>query len=258
MDGTNWLIGVLVFIYGLLFGSFYNVIIYRLPNDKKIYDGRSRCPNCDAQLKAKDLVPFFSWLFLGRKCAYCKEKISWVYPIVELITGVLFLLAYVQYGLNLQFCIMVLFWSLILIVAVMDMQHFIIMDSVLLAFGVPIVILDIVANGFDITKFYSAFIAVAVYWLIHFVSKLIYKEEVFGMGDVFFISIIAYVVGLQLIILTLFLPFYVAVFYIIIQRIMGKKTDRLQAIPFAPFMSISAFLLTLFHTYFLAHPFIFY
>ena len=82
-----------VFIFGLCIGSFLNCVIYRMEEGKSL-KGRSFCPHCKHNLSWLDLFPVFSWLFLGGKCRYCKKKISWQYPIVELATGILFVLIF--------------------------------------------------------------------------------------------------------------------------------------------------------------------
>ncbi len=84
----TWLGSLIAFVYGTVVGSFLNVCIYRLPEERSIVNPPSHCPNCDTRLKAVDLIPLLSFLFLGRKCRYCGAPISWRYFTVELITGV--------------------------------------------------------------------------------------------------------------------------------------------------------------------------
>ena len=84
-------------LIGLLIGSFLNVVIYRLPHSETIIHGRSHCPVCRHTLNALDLVPVFSFLFLGRRCRYCKAPISWRYMIIELITSIFFVSAAIAY-----------------------------------------------------------------------------------------------------------------------------------------------------------------
>lgn len=77
-------VSVFTFLFGIVIGSFLNVLIYRIPKGENFVKANSHCMNCNHRLYAKDLVPLFSWLFLGGKCRYCKAKISCQYPIVEL------------------------------------------------------------------------------------------------------------------------------------------------------------------------------
>ena len=85
---------VFIFILGLITGSFLNSVIYRLETKEDLIISRSHCVNCNHELNHKDLVPVFSFLFLKAKCRYCKEKISWQYPLVELALGILFVLIF--------------------------------------------------------------------------------------------------------------------------------------------------------------------
>ncbi|PIY78427.1 MAG: prepilin peptidase, partial [Parcubacteria group bacterium CG_4_10_14_0_8_um_filter_35_7] len=83
-----------IFIFGLCIGSFLNAVIWRLHRKESFFKGRSYCPKCRHSLGARDLIPLLSFLLLKGKCRYCKEKISWQYPVVELATGLLFCLVY--------------------------------------------------------------------------------------------------------------------------------------------------------------------
>lgn len=109
---------IYVFIIGLLIGSFLNVCIYRIPRKESIAFGASHCTKCGSKIKWYDLIPVFSYIFLGGKCRKCKDKISIQYPIIELLNGVSYSLIYLLTGLSIStFLLCVL--SSILIVAVM-------------------------------------------------------------------------------------------------------------------------------------------
>ncbi len=97
--GGRSIIGIIVFMAGLLIGSFINVCLYRIPRKQSIVSPGSACPSCGTRLKPADLVPVFSYIFLKGKCRYCKAKISPRYPLVELATGVVFLVVYVIIGI---------------------------------------------------------------------------------------------------------------------------------------------------------------
>lgn len=99
-DGLTLFIGCIVAIYGLLFGSFLNVLIYRIPRKENIGMARSKCTFCGHYLSAWDLVPLLSYLFLGGKCRYCRKKISFRYPFVELLNAVFYVLIFHFSGLS--------------------------------------------------------------------------------------------------------------------------------------------------------------
>lgn len=130
----------LLFILGLIVGSFLNVLIYRIPRGQTFVSGRSRCPHCHHDLKGLDLVPVFSYLALRGRCRYCKHRISPQYPLIELISGALFVLAPSPF--------MIVVTELLLVLAVIDYQHLIIPDSLL-------IVLVIVAFAFQPAAFFS-------------------------------------------------------------------------------------------------------
>ena len=99
----NVLNSICIFILGLVFGSFYNVVGYRLPNNMSIAFPASHCPNCNHKLKFYELIPVLSYIFLKGKCSSCKKRISIFYPFFELLTAILFTISYLIFGFNLKF-----------------------------------------------------------------------------------------------------------------------------------------------------------
>ncbi len=235
----NYLILLFVFIYGLLFGSFYNVVIYRMPIDISIAKGRSFCPNCNHKLKALDLIPVLSFVSLKGKCRYCDNKISARYPLVELITGLYFALSYMVFGLTLQMLFVTIFWSYLFIVSMIDIDHKLILDSISLFFFVILAILKFVMLGSGIiSSLIAGVVAFLLYLVIYIVAYKYYGREAFGLGDVFFIGVVGFCLGLNVLYLTIFFPFIVAVVFIIISFIFGKKHSFDLEVPFAPFISV--------------------
>lgn len=94
------LLYIVIFLYGIVIGSFLNVLIYRIPNKENIVTTRSHCMNCGYQLRWYDLVPLFSYLTLGGRCRKCKAHISVQYPVIEALNGVLYLLVFWKYGMS--------------------------------------------------------------------------------------------------------------------------------------------------------------
>jgi len=90
----------IIALFGLLFGSFLNVVILRIPEGESIVFGASHCTSCHTPLKPWHNIPLFSWLFLGGKCSFCKTKISIQYPLIELATTIIFTLVGIKYGLS--------------------------------------------------------------------------------------------------------------------------------------------------------------
>lgn len=126
---------------GLCCGSFLNVVIYRIPRRESIIAGRSRCPACGVDLAWYDLVPLVSFLALRGRCRYCRAPISWRYPLVEFLTGALFLVIYLHYGLTPALLKYLFLAALLVAVSFIDLSQFIIPNSLVLAgliYGLPI------------------------------------------------------------------------------------------------------------------------
>ena len=121
-------IAIIVFILGLLFGSFTNVIIYRMPRGESIVQPPSHCPSCNTRLGVLDLIPVLSWVFLGGRCRYCQEKISPRYAVVELLCGLLFLVVYLRYGLAMETLAGWVFVVILLAVSFTDLDEGMIPD----------------------------------------------------------------------------------------------------------------------------------
>jgi leader peptidase (prepilin peptidase)/N-methyltransferase len=121
---------VCALIFGLNIGSFLNVVIWRLPRGGSIAEPKwSYCPRCEHRLGALDLIPVLSFLFLGRRCRYCKEPISWRYPAIELLTGILFMIVAYRFGLSIDTVFYCLFAAALICVFFIDLEHFIIPDG---------------------------------------------------------------------------------------------------------------------------------
>ena len=237
---------IFVFLFGIIFGSFYNVIIYRLPLRMSISKGRSICTSCKHKLNAFDLVPIFSWLFLRGRCRYCGEKISPRYPIIEFITGCLFILAYLTQGYSLGLILYASFWSMLLIVIVMDFDGMIIAESVLLIFtGICAVCLLLMKSPI-VSHLLGCAVGFGIYFAIYLLAKAYYKKEVFGFGDVELMASCGLILGLRGSIEALVLSFYIALLGVIIMKLLGKAVQRKMEMPFGPYMCIAAFLVSLF------------
>lgn len=126
----EWYIGLVVFIYGAVVGSFLNVLIYRLPRGLSIVKPRSHCPSCKTELRARDLVPLLSFLWQRCRCRYCGSPVSWRYFLVELTSGLLFWGIYWRYGWSWDTVFYALFAAALLVAFFIDLEHFLIPDGV--------------------------------------------------------------------------------------------------------------------------------
>ena len=138
---------IVSFIMGITFGSFFNVCIFRIPEKKSIANPPSHCYNCNTRLKPLDLVPILSWTLLRGKCRYCGQKISSRYALVELLTGILFVLVYSVYGYNVITLYYLLLVSLLVIITFIDIDHYIIPDELIIFGSVFAVIFNVLGQG---------------------------------------------------------------------------------------------------------------
>ena len=123
-QGMRITVYILSFIFGIVIGSFVNVLIYRLPAHENIATEHSHCMSCNHKLRWYDLFPLFSWLFLRGKCRYCKAKISVQYPLVELINGIGYALIFILNGINVTSVCYALSFSMLVALSVIDWRTY--------------------------------------------------------------------------------------------------------------------------------------
>lgn len=244
---------VLTIIFGLCVGSFLNVVIYRLPNEMKLYSPPSHCPNCNYKLKWYDNIPVFSFLFLKGKCRCCGNKISIRYPLVELgnmvlwfICLVLFTNIIVKSNTNdyVLFVVSCLTCSTLICVFFSDLENLIIPDElqiVLLCLG-----LILTFSNFESTssQVFGFFLGGGFFWLVYVISYAIKKRECLGFGDVKLMAVLGLLLGLKNIILVIILAsVFGAIILVIIN--LSKKEGANKEYPFAVFI-VPAAIITLF------------
>ena len=224
-----------LFLLGLVFGSFGNVLIYRIPRGKKI-TGRSKCPHCQHVLGIIDLIPVLGFLFLLGRCRYCKKPIPKGFPVVEIISGLLFA-SVSALPIPLAIILALALW-LIFVIAVIDSKTETISDALNTPLFLIAVLWSSVMGSFD---YLSAVVAVGFLGL----QCLISGGKWVGTGDVFLIASISLIVGpWQSMLLCLMLTYIIGAAYALILLITGEK-KRTDTIPFAPFLGIST-IVTLF------------
>ena len=234
----------LIFIFGLAIGSFLNVVIFRLGTNESILVGRSHCPKCGAILKWYDLIPALSFLIQKGKCRYCEKKISFQYPIVEIITGFLFVLILSKFGLDSLITYYLLLISCFLIVIfVYDLKNYLILDKIVFP-AIIIVLFYQVFIGNFLNPFLSALLASGFFLSLVLISK----GKWMGMGDVKFAILMGLILGWPNILLALFLSFFSGAIIGIVLILFGKKGLKSQ-IPFGPFLVGSTILIMLYGEY---------
>jgi leader peptidase (prepilin peptidase)/N-methyltransferase len=232
---------LIIILFGLAWGSFLNVIIYRLPYGLNIVHPASSCPKCKTRIKVKDNIPVLSYLLLRGKCRYCRTPISLRYPFVEILTPLIFLLLYSQYSFSTHFFASCLFATAMILLAFIDFNHQILPDEItlpglLLALGYALFRPDLTLRQSLIGAVCGAGFLLFIYGAYY----LIRKKEGLGLGDVTMMLLIGAYLGLGGTILTLIAASFAgAAIGIII--ILFKKKDMQFALPFGTFLAPAAF-----------------
>lgn len=239
-------IGVFVFLFGIVIGSFLNVLIYRIPRGLDFKKGSSFCTTCKHPLKWYDLFPLFSWLFLGGKCRYCKAKISPIYPIVEATNGVLWVLAYVFLAdCNLNFALLGYFLvcSALVVVFCIDFQFQIIPDSMwvtVLLGGVLVYVQQLIDHGFVWQELVSRLVGIFTASGVLFVLAMLYKGGM-GGGDIKLMAAAGFLLGWRNVLIALMLGAVVGTLWLAVTRTL-KKSDMKKEVPFGPHLAIGILL----------------
>ncbi|WP_341960828.1 prepilin peptidase [Planococcus maritimus] len=227
-------------LFGLVFGSFYNVVGLRVPKNESIAYPPSHCTNCDRRLTALDLVPVFSYMFLKGQCRTCGSKIHWVYPLMEAITAVLFTTVFLKFGFTPELIIGLLFVSMLVIITVSDIAYMLIPDKVLLPFGLVLLVLRLIV---PLDPWWDSLVGAAVGFSVLLLIAVLSKGGM-GGGDIKLFLVIGLVLGTAGSLLTLFLASFIgAIAGIIILRV--RKQGRKTPIPFGPSIALSATLVYL-------------
>ncbi len=235
------------FVFGTCIGSFLNVLIWRLPREKSI-QGRSECPHCKHQLFWYDLIPVFSFLFSGARCRYCQKPVSSRYPIIEIITGLLFALAtyyfYTPYSLlsTVELLSIFVVLAVCVVVFVIDLEHYLILDRVvypaaIIILGFDIILSLIAHNPYIILNHLLAALAAIPFWLMWYVSK----GKWMGFGDVKFVALMGLMLGFPGVLVALFASFILGA-AIGVGLIAGGKKEMGSKVPFGTFLSIATLL----------------
>ncbi len=240
------------FIFGLLFGSFLNVCIYRIPREKSIVWPPSACPHCNAHISWYDNIPLLSYLVLLGKCRHCKKPISIQYPIVELLTAILTWLCVWRFGLSVWTFVLIAAVYALIILSVIDLELMIIPDRFslgLIVWGLLFAWANPNFAGLWWQKELAALLGAAVglfgVLAIALLGTWMFKKEAMGGGDVKLMAGVGALIGWKGVITTVvFASFFGLIYALFLMIFKGKKGG--DAIPFGPFLSLGA-LINLFY-----------
>ncbi len=224
---------LLVFIFGAMIGSFLNVVIYRIPNGESIVFPASKCQSCQTPLKWYHNIPIFSWLFLGGKCAFCKEPIAKQYPIVEFLTGVIFVALYFKLGIVWYFPFVAASFAALFALVIIDFKYMAVPDNVNFA----ALVFALIQPDFLSALMYAAIAAGGLY-LIGLLSSLLARKQAMGGADVIVAGTMGALLG--------FPNFFAALFLSAILAIIPALINRKTGVPFVPFLALATFIVYLY------------
>ena len=236
---------ILFYIFGAIISSFLCVVGMRLPKKVDFVKGKSKCDNCDHELKFYELIPIFSYLFQGGRCRKCKTEISILIPICEIIGGLLSSISFYKFGFSVELIFSLLISSLFIIVLVTDVNYYIIPDEIIVVYSVLFLVLQF-ANGGIRNLLYHLCVAVFLFFVMYLtmlLGEILFKKESLGGGDVKLL----FLFGLALEpfggVLTIFLGSIIALPISLIVLIKNKTN----MIPFGPFLLLAFFIIYFLH-----------
>jgi leader peptidase (prepilin peptidase) / N-methyltransferase len=268
-----WVGYILFFLFGSVIGSFLNVVIHRVPLEESIVFPNSACPKCRQKIKPYDNIPVFSWLLLGGKCRNCKNPISFRYPAVEILTGLLFVLTFWQIGLTVFLPVALIFVTTMIVLVFIDAEHMILPNvitypllvfALLVRFLYPFVFGDAVyfpdLSHYPLMLLYDqplwltsvigavfgGLIGGGSLWLVGQIWEKLRGVEAMGLGDVKMMFGVGALLGWRLTFLTIFLGAFTGAVIGIFLIARSKDKDMQAQIPFGIFLGTGAVVALLF------------
>ena len=244
----NILYLIFFFILGTCMGSFFTVVGYRLPEGKSIVKPkRSYCPNCNNSLGVLELFPILSYVFQGGKCKHCHKKISVFYPIVELLSGILYMLSYYSFGFSPDLVISIALSSLLLIVLITDINYLIIPDEVTIVISIIIYICNVFKYGLVGSTYHLLYglLMFGIMYLLMLLGNFLFKKESLGGADIKLMFVVGLTLDPILGLIVIFLASFLALPISLVLLLNQKE----HVIPFGPFLVLALVLLFLMKIY---------
>ncbi len=228
-------------LFGLCWGSFLNVVIYRLPRNESVVFPRSSCPNCKSLIRWYQNIPLVSWIVLKRKCANCFAPISWRYPFVELLTGLaFFFVAFREPGLTWAIPFGFCFFSILIAGTFIDLDHWLLPDKLTL----PGIVIGFLGSLFALPVhpidsalgiLFGGGILFSIAWLYYAATK----KDGLGGGDIKFLAMVGAFLGVKGALTTLIFSSFAGSILGLFMIGFGKKKTS-TAIPFGPFLALGS------------------
>jgi leader peptidase (prepilin peptidase)/N-methyltransferase len=224
-------------VFGLIIGSFLNVVIYRLPRHESLVRPGSHCPGCSAAIHWYDNIPLVSWLVLGGKCRSCKGRISLRYPMVEVFTGASFALAAWRFGVDWEVLLAWFVVAVLVCLALIDMDHMIIPHVIALP-GAAIGLGTSIALHPD--KWWLYLVSAGGAATFCFLLAVLWPGGGMGGGDVTMALFVGSVLGYPAVLVGFFLAFLLGTLVGLYILIVQKKSRKTR-VPFGPFLSLGTY-----------------
>lgn len=230
---------IIVFILGLVFGSFLNCFASRYVAHIPIYKGRSKCDNCNKELEFLDLIPVVSWLMSKGKCRHCGTKISIRYPLTELFVGIGYLLILYKFDLSIKTIVYLVLFSCLFVLSLVDLEIYEIPDSCIVIPIVGWIILNIFEKNW-LDGLLGGLIIAGSILLISLVMDKVLKKESLGGGDIKLLFVTGLYLGLVGNLFNIILACILGIFFIIARK------EKM--IPFGPSISLACMIMLLYGT----------
>lgn len=256
-----------VAIFGLLFGSFLNVVILRIPADESVVFGASHCTSCKTPLRPWHNIPLFSWLYLRGKCSFCGVKISIQYPLIELVSAAIFVVLASKMGINVATFFAFMSFMMLLALSIIDFRYKMVPDSLnLLAilFAIfaalsPVAFVSnlqnalLFAGGFTLLRFALSYYLTSSVYRAGLKTKTPWNKhydrtpfiEAMGEGDIMVAATMGALLGVELGLVAIFLS---ALLALPVMLLLLRKSKEEQRVPFVPFLALATLIVYLYDT----------
>ncbi|SMC25216.1 type 4 prepilin peptidase 1 Aspartic peptidase. MEROPS family A24A [Desulfacinum hydrothermale DSM 13146] len=235
------LIEIFLVAVGCCLGSFFNVVIHRLPSRQSLVFPGSRCPSCRSPIAWYDNLPLLSYLLLRGRCRSCKARISLRYPLVELLTGILALLLYRQFGLGFSFVLFFIFSALLLLIAFIDLDTYLIPDVLSLSGLVVGLIASLVGSHLSWSdSLLGALLGGGLFYAVAWAYQALRKQDGLGGGDIKLLAMIGAFTGWQGVVFTIFVSSVLGTAVGLGMMVRHREKMASARIPFGPFLSLGA------------------
>jgi leader peptidase (prepilin peptidase) / N-methyltransferase len=234
-----------IFIFGAAIGSFLNVVIVRIPRDESVSFPASHCMSCNTPLRIWHNIPILSWLFLRGKCAFCGAKISIQYPLIEVLSALIFLFSAMKFGLSFQAAGIAVTFTLLLALSAIDYRYKMVPDSLNLG-ALTLAVFSVASFeqfGYNVT---NALLFAGGFSLLRFYISYALKKEAMGEADIMIAATMGALLGIELGLAAIFLGAVLALPALLLTR---DESDESKELPFIPFLALACWLVLMFDSY---------